>query len=760
MNRRQTRAPASDRTMTPEPLAHLAEDGRPHLLSEHLECVGKLAGEFAAAFGSGSAGRLAGLWHDVGKYRGHFQRLIRTENGYEAHIEASGRTERDHSTAGAVLAMERRDLDGTLRSALAFCIAGHHAGLADAAKLRERIDRGKELLDEARRGGLPPEIHASAATEPSWLSVPGQPTARQDAAHSRLRAEMWTRFLFSALCDADFLDTEAFYDEVKSSSRTGWAPLADLVPRLEAHLAQLERTALESEVNAIRREVRVACETAAAQSPGFFSLTVPTGGGKTLAAMSFALAHAQTHGLRRVIVALPFTAIIEQNAAVYRAALGEDAVLEHHSATDSKHESPRARIACENWDAPIVVTTTVQLLESLFANRTSACRKLHRIAGSVVILDEAQTLPPGRLAPILNALSSLVTDYGVSVVVSTATQPAFSSPTLREDVRLTGVRELAPSELRLFERLRRVSVTWPDLSAPATPYDDLAETLAREPSAMAIVHLRKDAQTLTRHIDAALGDTETVHLSALMYPAHRARILADVTRQRRAGAPVRVVATQLVEAGVDLDFPVVYRALAGLDSLAQAAGRCNREGRLERGQLRVFLAETQPPKGVARQAADITRAMLAQAGGALDLDNPETFRRYFEMLYSIRDLDQGAIQEARAKLNFKSVGESFRIIESDWSAPVVIPCPEARALLKQLEFVGASRDRLRALQRYTINVDRRERQRWLDHQLAMEVESVVVLLDDSAYDKRFGLVPNQVGHRDASTLILDSLSEE
>jgi CRISPR-associated endonuclease/helicase Cas3 len=743
--------------LTGAPLAHVtpAPDVRPHLLIDHLNAVGRLAGEFAASFGSDQTAYLAGLWHDVGKYRPRFQQIIRAENGFEAHIEGEHSRARDHSTAGALLAQSRRDLDRNLVAALAFCIAGHHAGLADASDLKARLLRSKDLLEEARQGGLPDSIAQAIAPPPKFVS-------RDSSPHGQRRAEMWIRFLFSALCDADFLDTEAFFDTTRSELRRGWSSLEALTPRLGAHLQRLEQQAPPSNVNRVRREVREACERAAPLPPGFFSLTVPTGGGKTLAAMTFALRHAEAHGLRRVVVALPYTAIIEQNADVYRRALGDDAVLEHHSASDTAQESPRSRIACENWDAPVIVTTTVQLLESLLANRPSACRKLHRLAGSIIVLDEAQTLPPGRLAPILDVLQALVSDYGASVVISTATQPAFSSALLPDDIRLPNVREIVPPPLRLFERLRRVSVRWPDVSAgaPPTSYAELVAELMKETGALAIVHLRKDARELTSLLDEAIGSPSTVHLSALMYPAHRARVLGEVTARRRCGEPARVVSTQLVEAGVDIDFPVVYRALAGLDSLAQAAGRCNREGRLDRGELRVFVAETAPPKGVARQAMEVTRVLLQQNNHQLDLDDPETFRRYFELLYRVRSLDQDAIQEAREQCKFKSVAQSFHVVQNDWSAPVVIPCPEAKPLLKDLDFAGASRDRFRALQRYTVNVAFRDRQRWLDHDLAREIEGVVALLDDAAYDDRFGLVPSRVGDRDAASLIVDSLLDE
>lgn len=247
--------------------------------------------------------------------------------------------------------------------------------------------------------------------------------------------------LFSALCDADFLDTEAFFDASKGSLRSGGPTLAELEKRLTVYMETKEAAALSSgtEVNRVRAEVRTACHQAATRLPGVFSLTVPTGGGKTLAGLSFALRHARLHGRRRIIVAIPYTSIIEQTAQVYRDALGEESVIEHHSALEPARATPRNRVASENWDAPLVVTTTVQLLESLLANRPGACRKLHNLVGSVIILDEAQALPPGQLAPIIDVLAELVRSFGVTLVFSTATQPAFHRPALPQGRRTAGV---------------------------------------------------------------------------------------------------------------------------------------------------------------------------------------------------------------------------------------------------------------------------------------------------------------------------------
>lgn len=740
-----------DRVLGPEALAHLTEDGRAHALEAHLESVGDLADQFASAFASGSVARLAGRWHDLGKYSAAFQRMIREENGFEAHIEVENEAPRDHSTAGAVHAFRQTGIDKDVAAALAFVIAGHHAGLADSDQLKRRLRERAELLDHAIAGGAPPQVTAGTADRPAWLPPASDPCARR-------RLEFWTRLVFSALCDADFLDTEAFYDASRPELRRGWPKLAELRARLDQYMSDKEQAAARTPVNEVRAEIRRAAQAAAASPPGAFSLTVPTGGGKTLAAMTFALAHAEAHGHRRVVVAIPYTSIIEQNADVYRAALGSDAVLEHHSALDPDSETPRSRVAAENWDAPIIVTTTVQLLESLLAARPSRCRKLHRLAQSVIVLDEAQTLPPSLLLPIVEVLALLARDYGSTIVISTATQPVLG----RSSIVSTGfehVREIMPQELRLFERLRRVSIRWPSSLEPVS-YNSIADELARERDVLAIVHRRADARLLCELVDARLGQSSTLHLSALMCPQHRAEVLERIRAARARGEPMRLVATQVVEAGVDLDFPVVYRALAGADSIAQAAGRCNREGRMASpGEVRVFVAPTSPPMGVLQTAFGVTRAMLSR--GPLSLDDPSVFRDFFSRLYRSVDRDARAIQDDRERLRFRETARKARLIEDGWAEPLVVPYGESPAIVSDLSARGPSRALLRRLQRFTISVPRKLVEEWRGRSLISDVAGISVLASDpTAYDARFGLVCDRVGRSATRSLGIAAPFEE
>lgn len=743
-------------------VAHLSADGREHDLDEHLREVGALAARFAAKWGARDLGHAAGVLHDLGKYAGDFQDYIRAANRSitertNAHVEDQGASDTrkrvNHSAAGALHA---QTLDPIAGGILAHVIAGHHAGLADRAKLHDTLARFAQRLDDARRGGAPEALFA-----PRPLSLPfaSRPDASTDPARLVRRFELLTRMIFSALCDADFLDTESFFDVTLTREREAArrVSIAELGARLNAFVDAKEAAAPATLVNAVRREVRGAARSAAISPPGVFTLTVPTGGGKTLAAMEFALAHAVQHGLERVIVAIPYTSIIEQNAAVYADAFGEpDLVLEHHSSFDPRRETARSRLSAQNWDVPIIVTTTVQLFESLFARRTSRCRKLHNIARSVIVLDEAQTLPPALLEPTLEVLGELIALYGSSLVISTATQPAFG----RESVGsfgLSDMREIVPAETRAFQRLRRVDVRWPEDGEPLA-YDALADELAGLDDVLAITHRRDDARKLTELVDARIGDVSTIHLSALMCAEHRSEVLAAIRTQKSSGSAVRVVSTQLVEAGVDLDFPIVYRAMAGLDSLAQAAGRCNREGKLERGELRVFVAETAPPTGVPEQGLAIARSMLA-ADPALDLFAPEAHRIYFRRLYATSTTDAKDVQTARSALRFEEVATLYRLIESDWSLPIAIRFGRGAELLDELERWGPTRARLRALGRFTVNAPRRFVEQWINtgHAVLHEESGVVALAEHvDAYDPRFGLVPERVvSGANAPFLIVD-----
>ncbi|HYE36743.1 CRISPR-associated helicase Cas3' [Methylocaldum sp.] len=744
------------------PIAHVrqTETGEfiTHDLAEHLRGVAELGREFAEVFGSGDWAYLAGIWHDLGKYRERFQRYIRQSSGYDPDAHIEGRPGKaPHSTAGALLACDQFNEAGRV---LAYLIAGHHAGLYDwHGGLKARLDSedARKELQEAINASPPAEILAAGdAFRPDLRQVPGLKDG----------FALWIRMLFSCLVDADFLDTEAFMDEGKAERRGDYPEIPALLECFNRHMDEMANRLAEkgplTPVNQLRTDILRQCRERAAESPGLFSLTVPTGGGKTLSSMAFALEHAQGHGKHRVIYVIPYTSIIEQTADVFREVfrrLEPDPVIEHHSnaETDASDETSKSRLASENWDAPIVVTTNVQFFESLFAARTSRCRKLHNIVNSVVVLDEAQLLPPEFLQPILDVLNLLTRHYSASVVLSTATQPALSTREYfdpQQNLRgLENVRELMkdgpfihdPNEL--YEALKRVDVTLPsDWQAPVT-WETLAEELQEHDSVLCIVNRRKDARELFK-----LMPEGTLHLSALMCGAHRSDVIRLIKKRLKAGESVRVISTQLVEAGVDLDFPVVYRALAGLDSIAQAAGRCNREGVLEQGEVVVFIPPKAAPPGHLRKAEDASRTVLH--GAIADPLDRTLFARYFEQFYYACQLDEhgiGKLLEVDGRtlaINFRTAAEKFRLIRDEDSATVVVRYhgldysdDTVDALLGKLRKDGPERWLMRKLQRYTVSVPRRDVQRWAQLGDVQEWQpGLFVQVSDVGYSNELGLV--------------------
>jgi len=759
-------------------LAH----GPDHTLTEHLQAVAGLTARCAPASAQAWA-HLAGLWHDLGKFRPGFQHYIRQDEN--AHIEGRGVGQRDksHSAAGAVHALQelKRRLGEPGRQAgwlLAHLIAAHHAGLYDTADLKDRLLGGGKADSERehREAVAACDAHApSLLTLPEALDaralLPSIPGLREG---EPLAQALWLRMLFSSLVDADFLDTEAYLNRGRAEHRGGFPPLAEYLVRLDAHLdglaAQVRAVGrADDPVMRARAQVLADCRTAAAQAPGVFSLQVPTGGGKTLASLAFALRHAVQHGLDRVIVAIPYTSIVEQTADVLAGIFGRDRLVEHHSQTDSaaSDETARSRLACENWDAPLIVTTNVQLFESLFAARTSRCRKLHRVQRSVIVLDEAQTLPPPFLQPTLDALRLLVGHYGVTLVSCTATQPVLSDIT-RFDARasLRGLtrgddrpREIVQAIQPLYEQLERVRLQWPaDLQAPEE-IPAIAARLAAEPAVLAIVNTRRDASELVRALDAAAPDGEpTLHLSAAMCGQHRADVIAEIRQRldaRRDGdaQPLRVVATQLVEAGVDIDFPVVFRALAGLDAIAQAAGRCNREGRLgpRGGRVMVFARPIPATLASLVRAVQATRSVLGAARP--EALPPALFSEYFRHWYAQFETDEKQVlpmlrPSPDFDLQLRSAAQAYRLIDDQDQVAVVAPYnPQAGSDERMTQALGAlkagsaERWHLRVLQRYVVQARRREVLTGLARgDFSEPLPGWLVLNDDQRYSVRFGLL--------------------
>ena len=667
-----------------------------HDLDDHLRAVAELAAKHASAMGSGDWAQLAGLWHDLGKYAKEFQRRIKCVSGYDpdAHLEGSvGRV--DHSTAGALHAVEQFGVHGRI---LAYLIAGHHAGLPDwhssetgGAALNVRLD-DKSHLKRALSQPIPQEILSQ--TKPT-----SPPVGKSDG------FALWVRMLFSCLVDADFLDTEAFMDEGKAVQRAGYPAIEELLQRFNSHMNENFSGAEPTHVNRLRAEVLRQCREKAHDAPGLFSLTVPTGGAKTLSSLAFALQHAVKHGKCRVIYVIPYTSIIEQTANIFRG-IFPDAVVEHHSNLDpDKDTTAKSRLASENWDVPIIVTTNVQFFESLFAARTSRCRKLHNIVNSVVVLDEAQLLPSEFLQPILSIIRLLAQQYGVTFVLSTATQPALNSRsgfgwTFKG---LDGVREIVSDPDALYRDLERVTVELPEDLHQTQDWDEIAGRVQRHESVLAVVNSRADARELHRRLPKG-----TLHLSALMCGEHRSRVIIDIKQRLKDGEAVRVVSTQLVEAGVDVDFPVVYRALAGLDSIAQAAGRCNREGKLKHGQVFVFVPPKLAPPGHLRRATETTVSLLFESR-----DNPlrrELFKSYFEQLYwKAPSLDKQGIEgllkaNGQGEVQFRTAAQRFQLIDESGYRSVIVRYGDSHTLIGRLQKEGPERWLMRKLQRYTVSL--------------------------------------------------------
>lgn len=653
-----------------------------HLLRDHLIATGEASAGFAQCFGASRAARLAGLLHDLGKYTAAFQARL------------CGGPRVDHATAGAV---EARSLATTGRDAviaelIAFAIAGHHTGLADWSGSGSLAQRLKKTLNK-----LDPVWGSELAPDPSGL----MPSFAWTKNKSNLAFQLGFlgRMIFSCLVDADYRDTEVFYCRINGEQRDReWAPLGAIVDGLIAdfdnHMADKLRASEQTKINQLRNDILAHVRGCAGETPGFFTLTVPTGGGKTLTSLGFALDHAKQHGLRRIIYAIPFTSVIDQTAAVFRAALGDEYVLEHHSAIEEERlgaleQRDKLRLAMEDWAAPVVVTTNVQLFESLFANRPSACRKLHNIARTVIVLDEAQTIPLALLRPCMEVLRELVVNYGCSVVLCTATQPALGEPEFEGGLPLAG-RELAPDPAGIAKRLRRVTIRNVD------PLNDdaLVAALSEEPQALVIVNSRRHALALYTAAKEA-GLAGLVHLTTRQYAAHRRQILEGVRQRLGHEQPCRVIATSLVEAGVDLDFPRVWRAEAGLDQIAQAAGRCNREGRraADESVVTVFRApDNPPPHEIAQLAGDFARVVHKHD----DLLSPGAMREYFGEVYWRKGngLDGNdilgcfRINGPETDFAYRTVAEKFRMIESGMAPIIIAHEQQARDALDRLRIDG------------------------------------------------------------------------
>ncbi|MGB3330924.1 MAG: CRISPR-associated helicase Cas3' [Thermomicrobiales bacterium] len=721
-------------------------DGAWHFLDDHSLAVSARAGEFAAIIGARWLGEMSGVLHDAGKASDAFQHYL------AANVLEPGRshTSVDHKSCGAVRS------GNYAADRLYQVLLGHHGGLANIADAGLRIKACQQnempaLISTWEAFVAQPAVAQRLAelTAPGARSAPAWLTKHTDPKS----VEFFLRMLFSCLVDADHLDTEAHRDPESARRRDVTLPtVAEVWARFQQDQARFAPgpDAPLSEVNRVRREVYVACLDAAVQEPGFFRLTVPTGGGKTRSGLAFALKHAVDHGLSRVIVAVPYITITDQTATVYRDALNlPHAVLEHHSGIEpierdteggEDAEETWRRLASQNWDAPLIVTTTVQLFESLFQNRTTACRKLHNIANSVIILDEIQTAPAHLREPLFDVLRELVDRYNVTIVLSTATQPVLD--TIAGDLEAEGrvIREIAPDPERLFRTLERVAYAFP-CRDEVWDWPRVVDAMREHDQVLTIVNTIADAAALFEELD----DEDALHLSTRMCQAHRRDVLAEIRARLREGRPCRVVSTQLVEAGVDLDFPVVMRAIGPLDSVVQAAGRCNREGRLDRGRVIVFSAKTDSnmPPGTYKLGATLLLGLLRKDD--FDPHNPGIFLDYFSRLYGLANSDERKIQRERAERNYATVADLFRLIEEDTFGVLVRhgDPDDLDALMAELRSSvyrprGTLRDLMRRAQPFMVNCRSREQARYERDGLIEEVTTGIWLWK-GVYDRKLGL---------------------
>ncbi|MFQ3242738.1 MAG: CRISPR-associated endonuclease/helicase Cas3 [Lentimonas sp.] len=707
----------------------------------HLNKVAYLTGKFAAEmFPSGHPDReairkwgdLAGLWHDLGKFSQEFQTYL-TKAG---DIHCDEVLEKiDHTSAGAKLAASKNPFP--LGHTLATAIAGHHAGLLDArhesrACLIKRLSKEIASVDAAPACITDLEL----PTPPSYITQ----------SSSSFTIGFFQRMIYSCLVDADFLATEAFMNEAQNALRP---QINNTIFEDALQLLQQKIDSFGSpigEVNKARATVVKDCQSAADSPSGLFSLTVPTGGGKTLSSLAFALKHAIKYGHKRIIYVIPFTSIIEQNAGVFEdllADLGPDVVLEHHSNLSPEKETTRSRLATENWDAPIVVTTAVQFYESLFAAKTSQSRKLHNIGNSVVILDEAQALPVQYLKPCLRALEQLSSHYHTTTVLCTATQPAVGKTT-QFDIGLDGITEIIRDTSALFASLKRVEVRYRETLDDPTIIDEIGKA----EQALCIVNTRKHAQALYQLLPQS---DENYHLSALMCPEHRLQILATVRQRLDDALPTRLISTQLIEAGVDIDFPTVYRSMAGLDSISQAAGRCNRNGKLHIGHVHIFHSEHTASEVYFRETANVGHEILDLH--AEDPLSTAAVNAYFDKYYyqqkskwDSKDImsDFEIVRDETLPLLFqyKSAADKFKLIENN-QIPIIIPWDEkAKELCNQLrnESIPLHRKLFRSLQRYTVQIyENQFRKNHHQFETLRDGDFNILICPETHYSNTFGL---------------------
>ncbi len=699
-----------------EYIAHLNEE-HTQTLKDHLCGTAELAGYFAGRFGKADWGYTCGMLHDIGKYSLAFQDKIKNNSNRQV----------DHSTAGAKACFEK----GGMYSFMSYCIAGHHSGLPDYGSSSDPGNaptlqgRKKKHIEDC--GAYKSEIHI-----PEIKTLPFDPQNSPDPDFS---LSVFIRMLYSCLVDADFLDTEYFMKEGQTQREAGEEPSV-LLEKLKKHVAGWLLNEDTETVNGRRTEILRHCFECGHKERGIFQLTVPTGGGKTIASLAFALQHAVENQMDRVIYVIPYTSIIEQNAAVFREILGEQNVLENHYNVDyeSTEELKPMQLASENWDKPVVVTTNVQFFESLFANKSSKCRKLHNIANSVIIFDEAQMLPTDYLKPCIAVMEELAANFGSSIVLCTATQPALS-PFFQRKMPVTELCPRVEEQFRFFER-----VTFQNVGTISE--DELIEKLQKEEQALCIVNTKKRAQRLYQKMKGE----GVFHLSTAMYPKHRRRVLDKIRQLVKDGKRCILISTSLVEAGVDLDFCTVYRQLAGVDSMIQAAGRCNREGKRAAQDSFAYLFQFEEKEYVPGQQLQIDVSKMLLSEGE-DISSLHGIEKYFEALYHFRgdSLDKKKIFEEfkDKRYNFAKAAKEFKLIEENTLTVFISREEEAEELLWQIKRQGYTKSGMRKAGQYCVQLYENDieklRGAGMLRQVPGGIENFYELVDSGQYSEEMGL---------------------
>lgn len=688
----------------------------------HSNGVAQLAKAFAHEFDMDSFGQIEGLLHDKGKEQLGFQNYIQGITGYNMDITYQKTC---HAFVGALLS---KKLFPQVYPLISYPIMGHHAGLPDFDNFEETMKKNipnDVAIEELK---IQPQTNTQLRTY------------KQDIHHI-------IRMLYSCLVDADFLDTESFMNEDNANLRGNKSELKDLLPLLERKLQEFKNSQ-PSAVNQIRAQIQEQCiKSSEEDKSGFFSLTVPTGGGKTISSIVWAIHHAIKYGKKRIIIAIPYTSIITQTAQTLREIFGEENVLEHHSNTDpdriqDKKRALEMKLATENWDYPIIVTTNVELFESMFSNKPSSCRKLHNICNSVLILDEVQTLPLEYLQPIVDSLKTYQRIFGTTVLFTTASLPALKGEIRhgsKQEAALHGIediKEIIPESFRLHEKLRRVNLHFDN---ECSSYDEIAKRLSKYDKVLCIVNTRKDAMEIFTRLPK---EGLTIHLSRMMCSQHIRETIDNIKKSLLDNNQkiIRVVTTQLIEAGVDIDFPIVFRQEAGLDSILQAAGRCNREGKLGISDSYVFRLNKPLPPGYISNAAN------AQKNLPKDMDwfAPQTMIQYFIQLYSrTATFDKADINDYLYKpidFCFEKAAKNFKLIE-DNSISVIVNYKNSTDLIAELKNRGINYGIMKKLGQYSVNIHEKDFKKLNEAGLIEEtIEGIYFMPDREQYNEKLGLL--------------------